>query len=67
MSDGPQYGRLERLRGNGRWITTRRFTARQLEREKIRYVHTRGGSPERDSFHFTVGVEEIDVLEVSQS
>ncbi len=33
--DGPRYGRLERLKGDGRWVATKRFYSRQLEREKV--------------------------------
>ena len=30
VTDGPRFGRLERLRGNGRWERTRRFYSRQV-------------------------------------
>ncbi len=35
ITDGPRYGRVERLRGNGRWSGTKRFYSRQLERDKV--------------------------------
>jgi hypothetical protein len=47
---------LERLRGNGRWVTTKRFYTRQLEKGKLRYVHTKG-NPSSDFFRFVVSVQ----------
>jgi hypothetical protein len=55
VKDAPRFGRLERLRGHGRWASTKRFFSRQLEKGKVRYVHTKG-SPSSDSFSFTVTV-----------
>ncbi|TRY66991.1 hypothetical protein TCAL_11761 [Tigriopus californicus] len=54
----PRYGRIERLRGNGRWVSTKRFFSRQLEKEKVRYVHTKG-NPSKDSFRFTAVVLDL--------
>ena len=60
IKDPPRYGRLERLRGHEKWASTKRFYSRQLEKGKVRYVHTRGGSssshPSSDSFSFIVSV-----------
>ena len=56
MTEPPRYGRLERLRGNGRWVTTKRFYTRQLEKGKLRYVHTKG-NPSSDFFRFVVSVQ----------
>ena len=39
ITDGPNYGKIQRLRSNGKWVTTRRFSQRQIEKEKIRYIH----------------------------
>ncbi len=55
VRDAPRFGRVERLRGNGRWASTKRFFSRHLEKGKLRYVHTKG-SPTGDSFTFTVTV-----------
>ena len=62
IKDPPRYGRLERLRGHEKWASTKRFYSRQLEKGKVRYVHTRGGSSSSnqqtssDSFSFIVSV-----------
>jgi hypothetical protein len=32
---GPNYGKLQRQRANGKWISTRRFTQRQVNKDKI--------------------------------
>ncbi len=37
VTDGPRYGRIQRLRGNGQWAGTKRFYSRQLEREKVQF------------------------------
>ena len=42
IKDAPRFGRLERLRGHGKWASTKRFFSRQLEKGKVRYVHTKG-------------------------
>ena len=42
ITDGPNYGKIQRLRSNGKWVTTRRFSQRQIEKEKIRYIHRWG-------------------------
>ena len=55
IKDAPRFGRLERLRGHGKWASTKRFFSRQLEKGKVRYVHTKG-NPSTDSFSFTVTV-----------
>ena len=55
VKDAPRYGRLERLRGHGNWASTKRFYSRQLEKGKVRYVHTRS-NPSADSFNFIVTV-----------
>lgn len=49
---GPSYGRLQRQRGNGKWVTSRRFTQKQIDKGKVRYVHSRG-NPRSDYFTFT--------------
>ena len=59
VTEGPRYGRIERLRGNGRWVSTKRFFSRQLEKEKVRYVHTKG-TPARDSFTFAASARSDD-------
>ena len=57
MREPPRYGRLERLRGLGKWVSTKRFYSRQLEKGKVRYVHIpRSSSSVSDSFHFIVTV-----------
>ena len=35
ITDGPNYGKIQRLRSNGKWVTTKRFSQRQIEKEKI--------------------------------
>ena len=49
----PSYGRVQRQKPGGRWITTKRFTQRQLDKGKVRYVHNRG-NPRLDTFTFAV-------------
>ena len=39
VTDGPRFGRLERLRGNGRWERTKRFYSRQV-RSLFTFIHT---------------------------
>ena len=52
IASGPNYGKVQRQRANGKWITTRKFTQRQLEKGKVRYVHSRG-NPRNDYFTFS--------------
>ena len=61
VTEGPRHGRLERLRGNGRWVSTKRFYSRQLERNKIRYMQTKKGAPSgaKDFFYFRASVEDV--------
>ncbi|CAB4068416.1 CSPG4 [Lepeophtheirus salmonis] len=64
----PKYGRLERLKNNGRWVSTKRFFSRHLEKGKLRYVHTRGGMgpgrPSRDSFTFSTAIgQDLDAAD----
>ncbi|CAL4067980.1 unnamed protein product [Meganyctiphanes norvegica] len=49
----PRYGSLQRLRGNDRWQNINQFTSRQLEKEKIRYLHT-NKEPNDDEFRFKI-------------
>ena len=57
VREPPRYGRLERLRGLGKWVSTKRFYSRQLEKGKVRYVHIpRSSSSVSDSFRFIVTV-----------
>lgn len=51
--DAPKYGRLEKLRGGDGWIPTDVFLQKQIERGKVRYVHTHT-RPSFDSLTFTV-------------
>ena len=60
ITDGPNYGKIQRLRSNGKWVTTRRFTQRQLEKEKIRYIHSRG-NPRVDFITFIANVNGASV------
>ena len=53
LISGPSYGKVQRQKPTGRWVTTRRFTQRQLEKGKLRYVHSRG-NPRSDFFTFGV-------------
>ena len=72
LVDGPRFGRVERLRGSGRWVGTRRFYSRQLEREKVRYVQNRrpngNEAPGKDSFTFVASAsgDEDDDEEVNR-
>ena len=50
---GPNYGKVQREKGNGKWVTTKKFTQKQIEKGKVRYVHGRG-NPSTDYFSFTV-------------
>ena len=40
ITDGPRFGRLERLRGNGRWERTKRFYSRQVRSRFANCTHT---------------------------
>ena len=42
-------------RSNGKWVATKRFSQRQIEKEKIRYVHSRG-NPRLDYVTFAAQV-----------
>ena len=55
ITDGPNYGKIQRLRSNGKWVTTKRFSQRQIEKEKIRYIHSRG-NPRVDFITFVASV-----------
>ena len=55
ITDGPNYGKIQRLRSNGKWVTTKRFSQRQIEKEKIRYIHSRG-NPRVDFITFIANV-----------
>jgi hypothetical protein len=66
VTDGPRYGRLERLRGNGRWVSTKRFYSRQLDKEKVRYVQLTSTDDaegenvaDKDAFYFRDGIHQI--------
>ncbi len=52
ITDGPRYGRVERLRGNGRWSGTKRFYSRQLERDKVNGLIRCGKSMHLNLFLF---------------
>lgn len=55
ITNGPNYGKIQRHRSNGKWVTTKRFSQRQIEKEKIRYVHSRG-NPRVDFITFIAQV-----------
>ncbi|KAG8227093.1 hypothetical protein J437_LFUL007430 [Ladona fulva] len=62
VTQAPQYGVLQRLRGGAsggaaRWQAVDHFTSRQIARDQIRYLHTTG-EPEHDLFKFKVSVME---------
>ena len=46
---------LSLQRSNGKWVATKRFSQRQIEKEKIRYVHSRG-NPRLDYVTFAAQV-----------
>ncbi|XP_043231633.1 chondroitin sulfate proteoglycan 4-like [Amphibalanus amphitrite] len=48
-----QDGKIQKLRGNGRWQPTGHFTQRHLQRGRVRYRHT-SGTPTHDGFKFQV-------------
>ena len=48
-----QSGKIQKLRGNGRWQPTGHFTQRHLQRGRVRYRHT-SGTPTHDGFKFQV-------------
>ncbi|KAF0300710.1 Chondroitin sulfate proteoglycan 4 [Amphibalanus amphitrite] len=49
-----QDGKIQKLRGNGRWQPTGHFTQRHLQRGRVRYRHT-SGTPTHDGFKFQHG------------
>ena len=57
----PKYGRIERLRSNGRWVTTKRFFSRQLEKGKLRYNQVKS-NPSSDYFRFVASVPGSDIV-----
>ena len=57
----PKYGRIERLRSNGRWVTTKRFFNRQLEKGKLRYRQVKS-NPSSDQFRFIASVPGSDMV-----
>ena len=57
----PKYGRIERLRSNGRWVTTKRFFNRQLEKGKLRYRQVKS-NPSADYFRFVASVPGSDIV-----
>ena len=62
----PKYGRIERLRSNGRWVTTKRFFNRQLEKGKLRYRQVKS-NPSSDYFRFVASVPGSDIVSESSS
>ena len=46
-----QNGKIQKLRGNGRWQPTGHFTQRHLQKGRVRYSHT-SGTPTHDGFKF---------------
>ena len=50
---GPNYGKVQREKANGKWVNTKKFTQKHVEKGKVRYVHGRG-NPATDYFTFTV-------------
>ena len=67
VTSAPKFGRLERLRNSGRWVTTKRFFSRQLERGKLRYKQVRGNPPSQDSFAFTASASAPSTTTTSSS
>ncbi|XP_067134539.1 LOW QUALITY PROTEIN: chondroitin sulfate proteoglycan 4-like [Centruroides vittatus] len=59
----PQYGIIQRLRGNERWQPVNHFTQRQVKKEKIRYIH-QSGRPSYDDFKFVVSCADLKVANV---
>ena len=60
ITDGPNYGKIQRLRSNGKWVTTKRFSQRQIEKEKIRYIHSRG-NPRVDFISLLASINGLSV------
>ncbi|KAG1674790.1 Chondroitin sulfate proteoglycan 4 [Nymphon striatum] len=50
----PQHGTVQRLKSNGRWQVTSRFTQKQIDHRQIRYIHAGNSKPRHDRFHFVV-------------
>ena len=63
----PKYGRIERLRSNGRWVTTKRFFNRQLEKGKLRYRQVKSNPSSSDYFRFIASVPGSDMISGSSS
>ena len=48
----PQFGSVQRLRGDSQWQTVEHFTSHQIARDQIRYLHSTG-DPTHDNFKVT--------------
>ncbi|XP_063215529.1 chondroitin sulfate proteoglycan 4 isoform X2 [Bacillus rossius redtenbacheri] len=56
--DAPQFGAVQRLRGDAQWQGADHFTGRNLARDQVRYLHV-SGEPERDQFKLRVSVLDV--------
>ncbi|XP_068247623.1 LOW QUALITY PROTEIN: chondroitin sulfate proteoglycan 4-like [Palaemon carinicauda] len=57
LTELPEFGAVQRLRGNDRWQNVNQFSSRQLEKDKIRYLHTTK-EPKVDEFRFKISAGE---------
>ena len=67
VTQPPKYGRIERLRSNGRWVTTKRFFNRQLEKGKLRYRQVKSNPTSSEYFRFVASVPGSDMVSGSIS
>ncbi|KAJ8876688.1 hypothetical protein PR048_021135 [Dryococelus australis] len=54
----PQFGVVQRLRGDSQWQNVDHFTSRHLARDQVRYLHV-SGEPQHDEFKFRVSVLDV--------
>lgn len=52
---GPSFGAIQKLRSiSNHWVNVTHFTQRHIDRGKVRYVHSSGGSPTSDRVQIRV-------------
>ncbi|XP_022246214.1 chondroitin sulfate proteoglycan 4-like [Limulus polyphemus] len=56
----PQHGSIQKRRNKGRWRTINHFTQKQINKGKVRYIHTLG-KPSRDEFKFSISCLDIKI------
>ncbi|XP_013781378.1 chondroitin sulfate proteoglycan 4-like, partial [Limulus polyphemus] len=58
----PRFGSIQKRRHDGRWRTVSHFTQRQINKGKIRYLHT-SAKPSHDEFSYIVVCAKVKLQE----